>query len=374
MPEPPTTPAACRALVDAEIAPRAGDFDRAQRIPDEVLRRLGEWGWWGAALPREVGGAGLDMTSLGALHEEVGRGCSSVRSLLTVHTMVGWAIDRWGSVEQRERWLPPLASGAAIGAFCLTEARAGSDAAAIDATAAARPGGYRLDGHKRWITGGQLAHLLLVFARTERGISAFLVERDRPGVHPRPIADALGTRASMLAELTFTDCRIGPDALLGPDGFALHTILPAVLDIGRYSVACGCVGLLQGCLESCADYTAERGGRAEPLREHQLIRRMLTQMVTDTRAARALCAQAGELKDRDDPQTIMATWIAKYFASTAAVRAASDAVQIHGADGCSPDYPVHRYYRDAKVMEIIEGSTQIQQITIAEEAYRWTGS
>ncbi|GAQ51133.1 acyl-CoA dehydrogenase family protein [Streptomyces acidiscabies] len=362
-----------RAAVDAGIAPRAARFDRDQAIPRDVLDHMGELGWWGAILPAEVGGSGLDMVTLGELHEEVGRGCSSVRSLLTVHSMVAYAVSRWGSEEQRTRWLPRLARGETIGAFCLTEREAGSDVATIAATAVRQDdGGFVLDGAKRWTTGGQIAGLLLVFARTGRGISAFLVERDTPGVEVRPVHDMLGTRGSMLAEIDFRDCRLGPEALLGPDGFALATVVTGVLDIGRYSVACGCVGILQACLEAGARFTAERGGRTQALSEHQLIRQMLTQMVTDVSAARLLCRQAGELKDRQDPQTIMATWIAKYFASTAAARAASDAVQIHGAVGCSPDHPVQRYYRDAKVMEIIEGSTQIQQIKIAEEAYRWT--
>ncbi|WP_333768942.1 acyl-CoA dehydrogenase family protein [Streptomyces sp. IBSBF 2435] len=361
-----------RAVVDAEIAPHAGRFDREQAVPDSVLRRLGELGWWGAILPAGVGGAGLDMVTLGELHEEVGRGCSSVRSLLTVHSMVAYAVSQWGSREQRERWLPLLARGEAVGAFCLTEPEAGSDAANISATATRQDGGFVLRGSKRWITGGQIADLLLVFARTGRGVSAFLVERAHPGVVTRPVNGMLGTRGSMLAEIDFQDCLLGPDALLGPDGFALATVVSGVLDIGRYSVACGCVGIIQACMEAGAAFTAERGGRTKPLSDHQLVRRLLTQMVTDVSAARLLCRQAGELKDRQDPQTIMATWIAKYFASTAATRAASDAVQLHGAAGCSPGHPAQRYYRDAKIMEIIEGSTQIQQIQIAEEAYRWT--
>ncbi|MFL6110918.1 MAG: acyl-CoA dehydrogenase family protein [Catenulispora sp.] len=367
-----TARAAFRTAVDGEIVPCAADFDRDQRIPDAFLRRMGELGWWGAVLPVEVGGAGLDMATLGVLHEEVGRGCSSVRSLLTVHTMVSYAIAKWGSAAQRERWLAPLARGEITASFCLTEDEGGSDASGITTTAVRDAGDFVLTGGKRWITGGQIAGLLLVFARTERGVSAFLVEPSHPDVRVRPVSGALGTRASMLAEIDFDHCRLGPDALLGPEGFAMATVVTGVLDIGRYSVACGCVGMLQACLEASAAFTAKRGGPAGLLRDHQLIRQMLTQMVTDVRAARLLCEQAGELKDRGDPQTIMATWVAKYFASTAAARAASDAVQIHGAAGCAEDSPAARIYRDAKVMEIIEGSTQIQQIMIAEEAFRWT--
>jgi methoxymalonate biosynthesis protein len=278
-----------RAVVDAEIAPEADRFDREQRVPDGLLSRLGDLGWWGAAVPADSGGLGMDMVTLGALHEEVGRGCSSVRSLLTVHSMVAYAVARWGSPQQRERWLPLLASGQVIGAFCLTEPGTGSDAAGIATEARRKAGGYVLRGRKRWITGGQVAGLLLVFARTERGISAFLVERDTPGITTRPITQLLGTRASMLAEIDFQDCRNGPDALLGPEGFALATVVTGALDIGRYSVACGCVGILQACMEASARFaTAETGG-SQPLSEHQLIRQMLTQMVTDVSAARLLC-------------------------------------------------------------------------------------
>ncbi|MFF2807044.1 acyl-CoA dehydrogenase family protein [Streptomyces sp. NPDC058000] len=361
-----------RALIDAEIAPHADRFDRQEHLPPDVLARLGEWGWWGAILPTDVGGTGMNMVTLGALHEEVGRGCSSVRSLLTVHSMVAYALTRWGNTHQQQRWLPKLATGQAIGAFCLTEPEGGSDAAHLTTTATRRTGGYTLHGRKRWITGGRLATLFLVFARTERGVTAFLIERDTPGLTTRPLTGMLGTRASMLAEVDFHDCHLDADALLGPEGFALPTVLTGVLDIGRYSVACGCVGILQACTEASATYATTGGNRPHPLADHQLVRQMLTQMVTDTKAARLLCQEAGRLKDRNDPDTIMATWIAKYFASTAATRAATDAVQIHGAAGCSADHPVQRYYRDAKVMEIIEGSTQIQQIHIAEEAWKWT--
>ncbi|WP_411126482.1 acyl-CoA dehydrogenase family protein [Streptomyces sp. x-19] len=370
MPDPSPDATVFRAVVDAEIAPHADRFDRDERVPDDVLARLGELGWWGAILPTDVGGAGMDMVTLGALHEEVGRGCSSVRSLLTVHSMVAHAVARWGSADQRERWLPRLASGQALGAFCLTEPEGGSDAAQLATTATRDTTGHLLDGHKRWITGGQLATLLLVFARTERGVTAFLVERDTPGLTIRPRTGMLGTKASMLAEIDFDRCPLGADAVLGPEGFALATVLTGVLDIGRYSVACGCVGILQACMEASAGHTGRKGNRPAPLGDHQLVRQMLTRMVTDVRAARLLCREAGRLKDDNDPHTIMATWIAKYFAATAASRAAADAVQLHGAAGCSTDHPVQRYYRDAKVMEIIEGSTQIQEVQIAEEAYK----
>lgn len=356
--------------MDADVAPYAAEFDRSEQVPGWLLGRLAELGYWGAVLAPDVSPTGMDMVTFGALHEEVGRGCSSVRSLLTVHSMVTHAIAKWGTAEQKDRWLPRLGSGEVIAGFCLTEPDAGSDAANITTTATRRGDGHVLDGHKKWITGGQLAGLFLIFARTERGISSFLVERDSPGLQASAIRNLLGTRASMLAEIILEDCTVERAALLGPDGFALATVLTGALDIGRYSVACGCVGIIQACLEACASYTAHRVHRSGPLKDQQLIRRMMTDMVTNAEAARLLCLRAGRLKDSADPATVMATWIAKYFASTSATAAASDAVQIHGANGCGDEYPVNRHYRDAKIMEIIEGSTQIQQIVIAEEAYR----
>lgn len=359
-----------RAFTDTWIVPEADRWDRAGRIPEELLERLAEAGLWAPFLPVEVGGAALDMVGLGAVHEEIGRGCSSVRSLLTVHTMASWAVQRWGSEVQRERWLPDLAAGRVLGAFCLSEPGAGSDAAGITTRATPERAGWRLNGVKKWITNGQRADLYLVFAQTATGICTFLVPRDTPGVHVAPIHDVLGTRASMLAEVSFQDVALGPDALLGPSGFTSGMVLTGVLDLGRYSVAAGSVGIVQACLDAGASYTGRRTVGGAPLSEQPLIRAKLSDMVTDVRAGRLLCQEAGRLKDAGDAATIMATWIAKYFASTAAARHASEAVQIHGAHGCGPDSPVARLYRDAKVMEIIEGSSEIQRTTIAGEAYR----
>lgn len=361
-----------RAFVDTYIAPYAGAWDRNGRVPEELLERIAAAGLWAPFLPPQVGGAGMSMVTLGAVHEEVGRGCSSVRSLLTVHTMVSWAVQRWGTAAQREQWAPALAKGQTIGAFCLSEPGAGSDTSGIATTAVSSNGGWVLNGTKKWITCGQRADLFLVFARTAASIGAFLVPRTSPGVEVRPIDDILGTKASMLAEITFTDVPLGPDALLGPSGFTAGMVLTGTLDLGRYSVATGSVGIIQACLEASSAYAATRKVNGTPLRDLPLIQAKLSDMVTDARAARLLCAEAGRLKDAGEASTIMATWVAKYFASIAAAKHATEAVQIHGANGCSTDYPVARYYRDAKVMEIIEGSNEIQRMTIAGQADRET--
>jgi alkylation response protein AidB-like acyl-CoA dehydrogenase len=362
--------AAVRAFVDAELVPHAGDFDATRRVPPATLQRLAGLGAWGALVPAGHGGCGFDLPTVVLLHEEVGRACSSVRSLLTVHSMVSWSVVRWGDERVRARWLPTLADGSTLGAFCLTEPEAGSDAAATTSTAAEQDGGWRLTGRKLWVTGGQIAGLFLVFARTGRGMSAFLVPRETPGLSIRPAEDLMGTRASQVADVDFDDCALPAEALLGPDGFALPTVVSAALDIGRLSVAAGCVGILQACLDATVDHSSRRRQGGAALSERQLVRRMVTDMATHTVAARLLCERAARLRESGDPDATTAILMAKYFASTAAMDAATDAVQVHGAAGCTERSDVARYLRDAKLMEIIEGSSEVQQILIADAAYR----
>jgi len=354
-----------REFVAAEVAPRAGRFDREGAVPARLVAQVAARGYLGALLPR-AGSPPMDAVTYGLLNEEFGRGCSSLRSLLTVHNMVAHAVRRWGARPLKERWLPGLAAGEVVAAFCLSEPGVGSDAAGVRTTAEPDGDHYVLEGTKKWITFGQLADLFLVFARSEGRPTALLVERGTRGLSVVPIEGMLGVRASMLAELRFEGCRVPRENVVGRPGFGFSHVASSALDWGRYSVAWGCVGLAQACLDASLAYAGEREQFGARLKDHQLIRRMLTDMITNTKAARLLCLHAGCLKERGDPQGIVETNVAKYFASTAASRAAADAVQIHGANGCSPDYPVERYLRDAKIMEIIEGSTQIQQLTIAE--------
>lgn len=361
-----------RAFVDEFISPIAAAYDTSGTIPPEVLDAVSAAGLWAAVLPAARGGTGTGMADFGILHEEVGRGCSSVRSMLTVHSMVLHAVDRWGTPSLRERWLQPMISGQVLGGFCLTEPDAGSDIAALRTTAQRSGPGYRIDGLKQWTTGGQRAGVLLTFARTPRGISVFLVDGSDPGVSREPLEGMLGTRASMLAHIRFEGCLVGADALIGVEGAGLG-LASGLLDIGRYSVACGSVGIIQACLEASVRHAARRTQGGGQLRQHQLIQQLITKMAVDAQAARLLCEHAGSLKDAGDPATLAATCHAKYFASTAAMRAASDAVQIQGATGCAPGADVARYFRDAKVMEIIEGSTQILEQLIANDACQRLG-
>ena len=362
--------AAFRAFVAEQIVPHADRYDREEQIPSELIKKLARERYLGALIPEEEGGRGMDLITYGLLTEEIGRGCSSVRSLLTVHDMVAQAVVRWGNREQRKCWLPRLASGETIAAFALSESNVGSDARSVETTASLEGETYVLNGKKKWTTFGQIADLFLVFAQHQGQPCALLVERNTPGLWVEPIFGMLGTRASMLAELHFDNCRVPKENLVGRVGFGFSHVVCYALDLGRYSVAWGCVGIGQACLDACLRYTSERKQFGVDLKDHQLIQRMITEMVTQVRAARLLCYQAGCAKQSADPRVFMDTAIAKYFASRMATQVSSDAVQMHGANGCSGDYPLQRYLRDARIMEVIEGSTEIQQIAIAKYAYQ----
>ncbi|MDB9527426.1 acyl-CoA dehydrogenase family protein [Oscillatoria sp. CS-180] len=359
-----------RTFVAETVSPYASQWDREESTSPNAIAALAQQGYLGATLPTLYGGQAMDALTFGLLNEEIGRVCSSLRSLLTVHCMVSQALLRWGSRDQKEYWLPRLATGDTIAAFGLSEPNVGSDAQAVETTAVAVGDRIVLNGHKRWITYGQVADLLLVFAQWQGQMSAFLVERSCPNLSIQPMSGLLGVRASMLAELRFEDCVIPQANLVCRQGLGLSHVASTALDWGRYSVAWGCVGIAQACLDACLLYTSQRQQFGHYLKEHQLIQQMITNMLVNVRAARALCYQAAKLRVAGDSRSIMETSIAKYFASTAASQIANDAVQIHGGNGCSGDYPVERYFRDAKIMEIIEGSTQIQQMTLAAYGYQ----
>ena len=357
--------AAFRAFADSEIRPFAGRFDDEERIPPEVVGRIARSGYLALMLPERWGGAAKSSVVWGLLNEEFGAACSSVRSLLTVHGMVSHAILRWGNDQVRARWLPELAAGKTIAAFALSEPNAGSDAQAMEATAEATPGGYVLNGHKKWICYGTAAGLFLVFAQHAGRPAAFLVERNSPGVELLPRSGMLGLRGAMIADLRLDGCRVAKESVVGAPGFGLSHVASTALDLGRYSVAWGCVGIARAALEASQSYAAQRRQFGKPLKDHQLVGRLLANMIVGVRAARLMCLEAGRLRDSGDPRAVVQTMAAKYFSSQQAARSARDAVQIHGANGCSPEYPVARYFRDSKIMEIIEGSNESQQLALA---------
>jgi alkylation response protein AidB-like acyl-CoA dehydrogenase len=353
-----------------DIIPFADQNDREECINAQMQEKLARRGYLGSMLPKEYGGMGLDNVTLGILNEEVGRGCSSVRSLLTVHGMVALALERWGSQEQKDKWLHRMAKGEIIGAFALTEPNVGSDAKSIESVAELSGDHYIINGKKKWTTMGQIADIFLVYAQCGGKPTAFIVEKDTPGFSRKPIKGLLGARASMIAELSFDNCKIPRENLVAREGIGLSHVALSALDYGRYTIAWGCVGLGQACLEESVRYTRKRKQFGQPLRQCQLIQKMITEMVVSIKAARLMCFSAGYLKDVGDPESIMETWNAKYLASKMAVQVASDAVQIHGGNGCYREYAVERHYRDAKINEIIEGTSQMHEVLIATNTFR----
>lgn len=357
-----------RSLVDREVAPRAAMHDREQVLDRNVIQTLADAGLLACELEAEHGGRGLDGLGLGLWMEELGRGCSSVRSLATVHGMVAHVIARWGRPALRETWLPRLGRGQWLGALAVTEPEAGSDLAAVRTRAERDGDDLVLHGEKRWITCGEIADGFLVLAAAEGGPVAVLLRRDTPGLELEPIRDMLGTRGSMLAALRMRGCRVAADSVLGRPGTGLAWVVSAALDHGRFTVAWGAVGIAQACLEASVRHAQQRVQFGVPLIEHQLVRRLISEMTASTRAARQLCLYAARLRGAGDPESMAETSVAKHFAAKVAMQAAHDAVQIHGAQGCSSEQPVARYFRDAKVMEIIEGSNEMHQIHIADLA------
>ena len=357
-----------RAFVDREIAPHAGTWDRDEHLPAGLVRQLGEHGYFAAALPIEWHGSGLDFLSVGLLTEELGGGCTSVRSLVTVQGLVGRTLCRWGTVAQRQAWVPALAAGTQLAAFALTEPEAGSDAAAVQTSATRQGNSFVLRGCKTWITGAQLADVFLVIARCDNRPTAFLVERGRPGLLIEPVNGLLGARASMLGVVRLQDCEIPAENLVGRIGTGLSHVASYGLDYGRFSVAWGCVGLAQACLDASLRYATQRRQFGVPIAEHQLIQRMISRAVANVHAARLLCSEAARLAQLRDPAL---SWPPPWpNISRQRPRFRRPRTRFRSMAGRavvrSTRWPV---LRDAHVMEIIEGSTQIQEIAIARFAF-----
>ncbi|MET8723858.1 acyl-CoA dehydrogenase family protein [Streptomyces misionensis] len=359
-----------RAFADRSLVPQADRFDREQSISREVVADLAGQGYLGALIPKDFGGLGMDWIEYGLLTEELGRGCQSIRNFVAVDDMVAHSIHKWGTEEQKQQWLPRITSGRALAAFALTEPEVGSDAAAVETTATADGTDIVLRGTKKWISFAQIADLFLVFAQFEGQHTAFLVERDTPGLTVEALDGLLGLRGSMLGRITLDDCRIPAANLVGRPGLGLTFVASSALDLGRYSTAWGSVGLAQACLEASTEYAGRRAQYGTEIRNHQLVQQLLADMLTDTVTARLLCHHAGVSKERGEMEAVNHTLLAKYRASTVAVKAAADAVQIHGAQGIGAEASVQRHYRDAKVMEIIEGTSQIQQTMLGQFAVR----
>jgi butyryl-CoA dehydrogenase len=357
-----------REFSDREIAPRARENDRNEHFDTELVQKIADMGYLGAIVPEEYGGRGVDYRTYGLIVEEIGRGCSAMRTVVSVVTsLVCSSIVRWGTEEQKREWLPRLCSGEALGCFGLTEPDTGSDASNLKTRAEKVDGGWRISGGKMWISLGNFAKLALIFAQTDpekahRGIACFLVPTESEGFSSQEIHGKLGLKGSDTAELSLDGVEVPDSALMGDvgDGFK---IAMSALDSGRFSVAAGCVGICQGCVDASVAYAKERIQFDRPIASFQLVQEMLADIVVETDAARGLVWRAGWLKDTGQPNTTE-TSIAKLYATEAAVKCANLAIQVHGGSGYVDDYPVERYLRDARVTTLYEGTSQIQKLII----------
>ena len=361
-----------RGFANDLLIPNATKYDRQAKLDPEVYAGLGELGLWGLTIPEEFEGAGLGSTELSLVLMELNRGCASTGVTVSVHnSLVGAPIQRHGTQEQKQVWLPRLASGELIGAYCLTEANAGSDAASLKTSAKRDGDDWILNGTKMWVTNGADAGVYIVYARTDpqapkaRGISAFLVPRDTPGVSVGKKEKKVGIRASSTTEILFENARVPNANLLGQEGKGFHLAMDT-LDGGRIGIASQAVGIGEACLEASIKYSNEREQFNKPLGYFQAIQWKLADMSTQLEASRLLTLKAARLRDADEPCSQEAAQ-AKLFASKTANFCADECLQIHGGAGYTDDFHVERLFRDARITEIYEGATDIQRIVIARK-------
>jgi butyryl-CoA dehydrogenase len=363
-----------REFAQEHVAPIASEIDRDARFPHETVKRMGELGLLGIMVPEAWGGSGADTVSYVVALEEIARACASHAVVMSVNNSLYCdPVDKYGNDEQRARFLTPVAGGHALGCFALTEPEAGSDAR-NQHTVAVRDGtDYVLTGRKLFISTGREASYALVFAQTDpdrahRGISAFVVEKGARGFSVSKTEDKLGIRASDTAELVFDDCRVPAANRIGEEGRGFHIAL-ATLDGGRIGIAAQAVGIAAGAYERSVKYARERKAFGVPIGEHQMVGWMLADMVTTIEGARLMTLKAATLKDAGRPYTKEAS-MAKLFAAETAMKVATDAVQVHGGFGFIREAEVERYFRDAKITQIYEGTSQIQKLVIAREVLK----
>ncbi len=355
------------AFTDREIAPFAAQWDRAESIDLGVVGKLGDLGFLGLTLPEEYGGSGGDHLAYCLVLEELGRGDSSVRGVVSVSLgLVAKSVNAFGTEAQKRAWLPRLCAGEALGCFALTEPGTGSDAANLTTRAERDGDGWLLSGTKMFITNGTWADVALVFARTggpgHRGVTAFLVPTDAPGFERRLVHGKLGLRGQATAELVLDRVRVPDGARLGAEGGGFAVAM-AALAKGRMSVAAGCVGIAQASLDAAVRYAGEREQFGKPIAAHQLVQELLADIAVDVDAARLLTWRVADLIDRGLPFAAESS-VAKLFASEAAVRCANNALQVFGGYGFIDEYPVGKYLRDARVMTLYEGTSQIHKLLI----------
>ena len=354
-------------IAQREIAPNIAQWDRDHFFPRELYGKLNAAGIMGLLVPETYGGAGADYVSYARAIEELARVDAGTAVTVSVHSMICMAILKLGSEEQRRNYLPKLAQEDAIAGFALTEPDAGSDAANLRATAKRSADGYVLNGRKQWCTNGSYSTMVMGMFRTggpgSEGISAFLVDNDTPGVEVERVTEKLGIHTSNTCDIAFTDARVPHSALLGEEGSGFGNAMTALTG-GRIGIAAQACGILSACLDASVKFARERVAFGKPIGSYEGVSFKIAQMATDLDAARLLTYHAAALYDAGKPFAVEASK-AKYFASTAARKHAAEAVQIHGGYGYTTEFPVERYYRDAKITEIYEGTSEIQQIIIS---------
>ncbi|MFG2498862.1 acyl-CoA dehydrogenase family protein [Streptomyces sp. NPDC048441] len=355
-------------FVAREIAPHVIEWDRAESVDRSIVKKLGDVGFLGLTVDEEYGGSGGDHLAYCLVTEELGRGDSSVRGIVSVSLgLVAKTIAYWGSEEQKRQWLPGLTSGELVGCFGLTEPGTGSDAGNLSTKAVRDGDDYVINGSKTFITNGTWADVVLLFARTNdtpghKGVSAFLVPTDTPGLSRRTIHGKLGLRGQATAELALQDVRVPASAMMAPEGKGFSVAMSALAK-GRMSVAAGCVGIAQAALDAAVTYATEREQFGKTIAHHQLVQELITDIAVDVDAARLLTWRVADLIDRGQPFTTESSK-AKLFASEAAVRAANNALQVFGGYGYIDEYPAGKLLRDARVMTLYEGTSQIQKLVI----------
>ncbi|MEB3244535.1 MAG: acyl-CoA dehydrogenase family protein [Vampirovibrionales bacterium] len=361
-----------KTFADDVIAPRVEANDRAGRFDHDLLKQIADQGFFGAILPEQYGGQGIDHIAYALMTEEIARVCSSTRTLFSVQiSLVEKPILAYGTEAQKQHYLPKLASGEMIGCFGLTEPNAGSDAGNQQTRAVKDGDFYVLNGQKTWISNGTIAHVAIVIAQSDpslghKGMHAFLVPTDTPGFSARKMEHKLGLKSSDTAELFLDNVRVPASAMLGQPGEGFK-IAMYCLDQGRFSVAAGGVGVMQACIDMSSKYANERQTFGKPIGEHQMIQALIADMVADCEAGRLLVLQAAHKKNKGVRNT-RETSIAKFFCSEAAIRASNSAVQVFGGYGFSEEYPAARVYRDARVLNLYEGTSQIQRMILAMDA------
>lgn len=359
-----------RRFAREEVAPRVRDYDREEKLPADLIRRLAELELLGGTLPPEWGGHRLSHVTFAAALEEMATVCHSLAVLMSMPSaLVGAGILRYGSDEQRERFLAPLAGGEKIGAAAVTEPRSGTDVAGMETTAERSGGEYVLRGAKAWISNLEIADFFVTFARVgggrgREGITAFIVPADTPGLGRNPYKNKLGFRPLSTGELVLGGCRVPAGLRIGEEGDGMRVAMCAV-ENGRLAVAARALGLARACLDASVAYARERVVMGSPIAEYQLVQSKITEMIVGIRSSRHLVRELAEARDSGRPARQLAS-VAKLHASELAMRSAEDAVQIHGAYGCSEEYPVSRHFRDAKVFQIVEGSNDLHRALTAE--------